>query len=71
MYMCVCYQIKRAVHGSAIHASSSFLKLGVPSPVTGSHPGAATNPKLPCGPHAKLSPSVMSLKTPENAFEYS
>ena len=47
--------------GNAVQSSSSFGKLSVPRPVTGSHPGCAEKPFVP---QPGLLPEVMSLNAP-------
>lgn len=48
-----------AIQGSSNHLASNLGKLGVPRPVTGSHPSVALNPTVP---QPGFEPMVMSLK---------
>lgn len=53
-------------HGNNNQAGNNFKKFGVPTPVTGSHPGEAVKPGVP---HPLFPPIVISLKSFMNVFE--
>ncbi len=55
-----------SIQGNNNHLASSFGKLGVPSPVTGSHPSTAEKPSVP---HPGFEPLVMSLNASRNLAE--
>lgn len=57
---------ERIHQGKARNNSRIFGKLGVPLPVTGSHPRTAAKPDVP---HPGLLPEVISFKIPGNAYK--
>lgn len=61
------HPISNRAQGSNSHLMTSFGNDGVPNPVTGSHPGLATNPGVP---QPWFPPLVMSLKALANDGEY-
>lgn len=52
---------RKVVYGNKSHLETSSGKFGVPSPVTGSHPGTAVKPSVL---HPGFEPEVISLKAP-------